>query len=798
MATSCLLPCIAVLFLAACASASRQLPLGPNHGDVPNDFSHVCDQSRFRQQGLDMDEFAYCDKSLSYQVRAKDLVDRLTLDEKVQQMGNSAKGVSRIGLPKYEWWSEALHGVSNVGPGTHFDNSVPGATIFPTVILTAASFNQSLWKNIGQVVSTEARAMYNVGNAGLTFWSPNVNVVRDPRWGRVTETAGEDPFVVGTYATNYVRGLQDVEGAKDPLDPNSRPLKVSSCCKHYTAYDVDAWQGVDRYHFNALVSEQDMLETFNRPFEMCVKDGDVSSVMCSYNRVNGIPTCADPNLLKGTIRGEWDFHGYIVSDCDSIEVMVDGHKWLDDKGDDASAQTLKAGLDLDCGNFYPDNLKSAVLKGKVKEAEIDRSLNYLYVVLMRLGFFDEIQQYKSLGKGDVCTKQHIALASQAAREGIVLLKNEGGALPLSSTKKLAVIGPHANVTWSMLGNYAGIPCRFVSPLDGLTTFGQVLSVVDHVIYQQGCVNAKCDNDSMIFQAMKAAEDADATILFVGTDLSIEAESLDRTNLYLPGYQTQLINQVAASSKGPVILVIMSAGGVDIQFAKDNEKIRSILWAGWPGEEGGLAIADVIFGGYNPGGKLPITWYKNEYVDQLPMTSMPLRPVDDYPGRTYKFYDGPTVYPFGYGISYTNFTYELTSSPHSLLFNLEPRQHCYPQNYTNKDQGSQCPAIIIEHSECTYFIDVEVTVHNVGTRDGNEVVMVYSAPAPGIDGAPIKQLIGFQRVNVAAGQNVKVKFSFNVCDSFNIIDAAAYNLLPSGAHKILVADKSATLEVSFDY
>ncbi|GLT91257.1 hypothetical protein SLE2022_091530 [Rubroshorea leprosula] len=798
MATSCLLPCIAVLFLAAFVSSSRNMSLGPIQVDVPNDFSYVCDPQRFRQQGLDMDKFTYCNKSLSYQVRAKDLVDQMTLDDKVQQMGNSAKGVFRIGLPKYEWWSEALHGVSDVGPGVKFDNVVPGATSFPTVILTAASFNQSLWRNIGQVVSTEARAMYNLGNAGLTFWSPNINVVRDPRWGRITETAGEDPFVVGTYAINYVRGLQDVQGAEQSSDPNSRPLKVSSCCKHYTAYDVDAWEGVDRFHFNALVAEQDMLETFNRPFEMCVKDGDVSSVMCSYNRVNGFPTCADPNLLKGTIREEWDLHGYIVSDCDSIEVMVDGHKWLDDKGDDASAQTLKAGLDLDCGDFYPDYLKSAVLNGKVREAEIDRSLNYLYVVLMRLGFFDGIEQYKSLGKGDVCTEQHIALASQAAREGTVLLKNEGGALPLSHVSKLAVIGPLAKATELMLGNYAGIPCQFVSPLDGLTKVGQLLSAVDHVIYQPGCGDPKCQNDSLILPAINAAKDADATIIFVGTNLSIENEGLDRTDLYLPGYQTQLINQVAAVSKGPVILVIMSAGGVDIQFAKDNEKIKSILWAGWPGEEGGLAIADVIFGRYNPGGKLPITWYTNEYVKQLPMTSMPLRPVDGYPGRTYKFYEGPTVYPFGYGISYTNFKYEVTSSPASLRFTLKPYQHCHSQNYMNKDQDSPCPAIIIEHSACTHFIQVEVTVHNVGMRDGNEVVMVYSAPPPGIVGAPIKQLIGFQRVHVAAGQNVKVKFSFNACDSFNIIDAAAYNLLPSGTHKILVADESVPLEVNFDY
>ncbi|KAM7280149.1 hypothetical protein ACFE04_007283 [Oxalis oulophora] len=352
-----------------------------------------------------MADFVYCEKSLPFEVRAKDLVDRMTLPEKVVQVGNQADGVPRIGLPKHEWWSEALHGVSDVGPGTYFDDKVPGATSFPTIILTAASFNESLWRNIGQVVSTEARAMYNLGRGGLTYWSPNINVVRDPRWGRITEAPGEDPFVVGRYAVNYVRGLQDVEGSENSKDPNSRPLKVSACCKHYAAYDVDAWLGVDRYHFDAKVTEQDMIEIFLRPFEMCVRDGDVISVMCSYNRVNGIPTCADPELLKNTIRGEWDLHGYIVSDCDSIEVMVNGHKWLGDTKEDASAQVLKAGMDLDCGVYYNNSLA---------------------------WIFDGIPAYASLGKKDICSNENIELATDAARQGIVLLKNDNETLPLTT------------------------------------------------------------------------------------------------------------------------------------------------------------------------------------------------------------------------------------------------------------------------------------------------------------------------------------------------------------------------------
>ncbi|XP_052179896.1 beta-xylosidase/alpha-L-arabinofuranosidase 1-like [Diospyros lotus] len=726
----------------------------------------------------------------------------MTLEEKAKQLGDTATGVERIGLPKYEWWSEALHGVSDVGQpgskGSFFDDEIPGATSFPTVILTAASFNESLWKTIGQAVSTEARAMHNFGHAGLTFWSPNINVVRDPRWGRTLETPGEDPFVVGKYAANYVRGLQDVEGTNLTANLNTRPLKVAACCKHYAAYDVDNWLGVDRYHFDSRVTEQDMKETFLRPFEMCVKEGDVTSVMCSYNRLNGIPTCADPQLLKGIIRGEWDLHGYIVSDCDSIEVMVDGHKWLGDSPEDAVAQTLKAGLDLDCGyaigSYYGNYAASAVTQGKVREAEIDKALNNLYLVLMRLGYFDGSPQYESLGKSDVCSIEHIKLAAEAAKQGIVLLKNNE-TLPLSSgeMKTIAVVGPHANATEAMIGNYAGVPCRFMSPIDGFSTFSKVK-------YEMGCAEVACKNDSFIFASMKAAKNADATVIVAGLDLSFEAESLDRVDLLLPGYQTQLINQVASVAKGPVILVIMSAGGVDISFAKENPKIGAILWAGYPGEEGGLAIADVVFGKYNPGGRLPLTWHGADYVDLLPMTSMPLRPVDSlgYPGRTYKFFNGSTVYPFGYGLSYTQFNYTLKSAKRLLNINLHKLQHCRDVNYSAGAFKPACPAVLVDDLECEHNnIEFEVEVKNSGKKDGSEVVLVYRTPPEGLAEAPLKELIAFQRVFVAAGKSETVKFVLNACKSFGTVDYKGYQLLPAGRHTIVIGDAAASFPVNIN-
>ncbi|XP_038680677.1 probable beta-D-xylosidase 5 [Tripterygium wilfordii] len=787
-----------IAFLAiSIASAGYQKKGGSVSADEGpiNNHTHVCHPARFAELGLNMADFLYCDKSLPFEVRAKDLVDRMTLSEKVQQMGNKATGAPRIGLLKYEWWSEALHGISNVGPGTFFDDTVLGATSFPTIILSAASFNQSLWKSIGQAVSTEGRAMYNMGRAGLTFWSPTINVARDPRWGRITETPGEDPYVVGAYATSYVRGLQDVEGIESTRDLNSRPLKVSSCCKHYAAYDVDNWQGADRYHFDAKVTEQDMLETFLRPFEMCVKDGDVSSVMCSYNRVNGIPTCADTNLLKNTIRGDWNLHGYIVADCDSIEVMVDDHKFLNDTKEDAVARVLKAGLDLDCGDYYTKALGNSVNQGKVKEADIDKSLKYLYVVLMRLGFFDGSAYFETLGKKDVCSDEHLELAAEAAREGIVLLKNENNALPLkaSEIKKLAIVGPHANATSAMIGNYAGIPCRYVSPINGFTKFGEV-------IYERGCDGVACKNQSLILPAIEAAKNADATILFVGLDLSVEAESLDRNDLLLPGYQTQLINKVAESSQGPLVLVIMSAGGIDITFAKNNPKIQAILWAGYPGEEGGRAITDVVFGNYNPGGRLPITWYEANYVSKLPLTSMPLRPVDSlgYPGRTYKFFNGSTVYPFGYGLSYTNFTYKLTFPARPLQVKLNKFQHCHNLNYKDNTNTQTCPSVVIDDLKCGYQFGFEILVQNVGNKDGSEVVLVYSKPPEGIVGTHSRQLIGFQRVFVKSGGIQTVKFAFDACKSLNIIDGSGYNLLPSGGHKIIIGDDEISFPIEVGY
>ncbi|KAJ8562653.1 hypothetical protein K7X08_031105 [Anisodus acutangulus] len=412
------------------------------------------------------------------------------------------------------------------------------------------------------------------------------------------------------------------------------------------------------------VTEQDMMETFLKPFEVCVKEGDVTSVMCSYNKINGIPACADPKLLKGKIRGDWDLHGYIVSDCDSIEVMLNDQKWLGDAPEDAVAQGLKA----------------------------------------------------------------------------------------------------------------GIPCKFTTPIHGFSLYTKV-------DYQVGCGEVLCKNESLIFPAMRAAKKADATILVVGLDLGVEAESLDRKNLLLPGYQTQLIKQVASVSNGPVVLVIMCAGGVDVTFAKNNPKIRGIIWAGYPGEGGGRGIADVVFGGHNPGGKLRLTWFENSYVDMLPLTSMPLRPIDNlgYPGRTYKFYNGSTVYPFGYGLCYTNFTYSLSSARQQIHVKLNKFQHCRDLNYNAGTHVPSYPAVLIDDLKRgdDMTVDFSIEVENI--------VMVYWVPPEDIAEAPLKQVVGFKKVFLKIGEKKKVDFVLNACKNLGLVNYRAYNLLASGGHNFVIGD-----------
>ncbi|XP_031129998.1 probable beta-D-xylosidase 5 [Ipomoea triloba] len=728
--------------------------------------------------------YAFCNVSLSFTDRAKDIVSRLTLKEKAEQLVNTASGVSRLGVPAYEWWSEALHGVSNTGPGVTFNDVVPGATSFPSVILSGASFNASLWYALGQAVSTEARAMHNVGLAGLTYWSPNVNVFRDPRWGRGQETAGEDPLVVAKYAVNYVKGLQEFSPDSNPSRDNTHNrLKVSSCCKHYTAYDLDKWNGFDRFHFDAEVTAQDLEDTFQPPFKSCVEEGHASSVMCSYNRVNGVPTCADPNLLKGIIRDQWGLDGYIVSDCDSIQVYYESIHYTATP-EDAVALALKAGLNMNCGNYLKAYTEKAVNSSKVEESVVDQALIYNYIVLMRLGFFDgdpKMLPFGNFGPSDVCTSDHQLLGVEAAKEGIVLLENDG-VLPLSpnKTKNLVVIGPNANATEAMLSIYAGKPCGFTTILQGLQK-----NVVAGVTYEPGCKNPVCQDSSLIEAAAKAAATADTVVVVVGLDQSLEQEGLDRDNLKLPGFQEKLVTDVvSATNNASVILVVMSSSPIDITFAKNNSRIGAILWVGYPGQDGGEAIDQVLFGHYNPGGRSPFTWYPQEYADKVAMTDMNMRAnaTRNFPGRTYRFYNGESIYPFGHGLSYTTFSKFITSAPSTII--LKP-------STGNKIRDTALPsqALNISSIQCQGLeFEIVVGVKNTGKIDGSHVVLVFWEPksAQGVlTGAPNVQLVGFERVATMKGVTESVTMKFDVCRDFSLADGDGNRKVVTGLHSIVV-------------
>ncbi|CAM8973294.1 unnamed protein product [Rhodiola kirilowii] len=718
---------------------------------------------------VDNNSMPFCDTKLPIKHRVNDLLNRLTLQEKIGLLVSSAGSVPRLGIRSYEWWSEALHGVSNVGPGTKFGGAFPGATSFPQVITTASSFNTTLWEAIGRVVSDEGRAMYNGGAAGLTFWSPNVNIFRDPRWGRGQETPGEDPIVAAEYAIRYVRGLQGDDAER---------LKVAACCKHYTAYDLDNWNGIDRFHFDAKVSKQDLEDTFDVPFRACVEQGKVASVMCSYNQVNGIPTCADPNLLSGMIRGAWGLDGYIVSDCDSVGVFYENQHYTS-TAEEAAADAIKAGLDLDCGPFLGTHTEQAITRGLVKESHVDNALINTLTVQMRLGMFDgepSAQPYGNLGPMDVCTPPHQELALEAARQGIVLLKNQGPVLPLSPRrhKTVAVVGPNSDVTQTMIGNYAGVACAYITPLQGLERYTKA-------VHQQGCIDVHCMDVGLFDEAVDAAREADATVLVMGLDQTIEAEFRDRDGLLLPGHQQELISRVASASRGPTILVLMSGGPIDITFAKNDPKIAGIVWAGYPGQSGGSAIADVLFGTHNPEGKLPMTWYPQEYLKNLPMTTMSMRPSHStgYPGRTYRFYKGPVVYPFGHGMSYSKFVHTLIDAPTLIPIPLTGN------NAHNASQAGR--AIKVTHAKCDKIsLTLIVDIRNDGSKDGSDTLLVFSNPPAG-HWAPHKQLVAFHKVRIPAKMQERVWINIHVCKFLSVVDRVGTRRIPLGQHVLHIGE-----------
>ncbi|KAL0959068.1 hypothetical protein HGRIS_014368 [Hohenbuehelia grisea] len=663
---------------------------------------------------------AVCDTTRSPAERAKALISLFTVDELIANTVNTSPGVPRLGLPGYQWWSEALHGVAAANPGVNFSTSgdFSSATSFPQPILIGAAFDDALVKSIATVISTEARAFNNFGRAGLDFFTPNINPFRDPRWGRGQETPGEDPFHISQYVLNLIQGLQ---GGIDP-----KPfLKVAADCKHYAAYDLDHWNGIDRTAFDAVVTTQDLNEFYLPPFQTCVRDAKVASVMCSYNSVNGIPACASSYLLQTILRDYWGFgeERWVTSDCDAVDNIFSTHNFTATYPQ-AVADALKAGTDVDCGTAYSLHLPDAFNQSLITRPELETALVRQYISLVRLGYFDppSSQPFRQLGWSDVNVPSAQALAHQAAVEGLVLLKNDG-TLPLKRTiKHLAVIGPWANVTTLLQGNYFGKAPFLVNPLQGAIDAGF------KVTFAPGTA-VKGNTTDGFAAAIDAARQADAVIFAGGNDETVEREGIDRTAIGWPGNQQDLILQLADVGK-PFVVLQFGGGQIDDSALKSNSRVNAIVWGGYPGQSGGTAIFDILTGKAAPAGRLPTTQYPASYVDQVPLTDMALRPSATNPGRTYIWYSGTPVYPFGHGLHFTTFSLQWSTSPKTQ----------FPISQL------VAAARAASHPDLATLATFSVAVKNTGSVTSDYVALLFLSGSAGPKPAPNKRLVAYTRVH----------------------------------------------------
>ena len=570
---------------------------------------------------------------------AEELVSRMTVEEMAGQLRFDAEAVDRLGIPAYNWWNEALHGVARGGT----------ATVFPQAIGMAAMFDDEFLEEIADAISTEARARYNALSAegdrdiyhGLTMWSPNINIFRDPRWGRGHETYGEDPYLTSRMGKAFVRGLQG----------SGKTLKTAACAKHFA---VHSGPEALRHRFNAVASKKDMTETYLPAFKALVCEAGVESVMGAYNRTNGEPCCASPALMK-LLREDWGFEGHFVSDCWAIRDFHENHK-VTSKPTESVTMALKAGCDLNCGCTY-QHIMAAYRKGMISEEDIRRSAVRVFTTRFMLGMMgDEGSEYDNIPLEVVECNEHQRMAYLAALRSCVLLKNDG-ILPLDidSCGTIGVIGPNANNRSSLIGNYHGVPSRYVTVLEGIQDMAKGMN---RVLYSQGCdlfrdsVEPLAKPDDRIAEAVAVAKRSDTVILVLGLDETLEGEegdtgnsynSGDKEDLLLPAPQRRLLQKVLEAGK-PTVVILMAGSSIDLTEAE--EKTDAILLSWYPGALGGRAVADLIFGNESPSGKLPVTFYRNEALKEMP-------DFTDYSmsGRTYKYYQGVPLYPFGYGLSY---------------------------------------------------------------------------------------------------------------------------------------------------
>ncbi len=697
-------------------------------------------------------EYPFQDTGLSIEKRVDDLVGRLTLEEKVSLMEHQSAAVKRLGIPAYNWWNECLHGVGRSGYKV---------TVFPQAIGMAATFNPDAMTKMGTITSDEARAVYNDAIAkgeagkqytGLTFWTPNINIFRDPRWGRGQETYGEDPYLTSMMGQAIVHGLE----GDDPV-----MLKTSACAKHYAVHSGPEF---GRHTFDVTVSETDLWDTYLPAFQDLVTKANVSSVMCAYNRYDGEPCCANNMLMTDILRNQWSFTGYVTSDCGAIDNFYRTHKTHPD-ATTASADAVKHGTDLDCGTTSYKALVEAVKKGLIKEDEINVSLKRLFTIRFRLGMFDPKEKdiYANLTTDILEAPAHSEHALSMARQSVVMLKNKNNILPLTKEyKKIVVMGPNANDEEVQLGNYNGFPTKIITPLIGIGNEAEV-------VYVKGTGHASISVDD-VSQAIKSIQGADLVVFVGGISPRLEGEDGDagkeavegfkggdRTTIALPKVQTDMMKQIKAAGI-PLVFVCMSGSAIGFEWEAENADAVLQTWYG--GQSAGTAIADVLFGKYNPSGRLPVTFYKND--SDLPH-------FHDYSmeNRTYRYFKGEALYPFGYGLSFTTFNYDWAKKPAS--------------KYKKKDT-----------------VKFSAKIKNTGSLAGDEVVQVY-IEYPDADGRlPIKELRRFARLSIGGGEMQDVKFEIPVSELAKWNPQSEKMEVPTGKYRMVIGKHSADQAVSAEF
>lgn len=638
--------------------------------------------------------------------RAVHLVDQMTVEEMASQLRYDAPAIERLHIPAYNWWSEGLHGVARAGT----------ATVFPQAIGLAATFDPVLIEKIGDTIATEARAKYNAASAhgdrdiykGLTIWSPNVNIFRDPRWGRGHETYGEDPYLTSRLGESFVKGLQG----------DGSYLKTAACAKHFA---VHSGPEKERHHFDAKATRKDMWETYLPAFQACVEAG-VESVMGAYNRTNGEPCCANTYLMEEVLRGKWHFEGHYVSDCWAIKDFHENHK-VTRNAEESAYLALEKGCDLNCGCTYRE-IMPAYKKGDLPLSLIRRAAIRLFTTRFLLGMFNKTE-YDEIPYETIACKEHLALAKKAAEESIVLLKNDG-ILPLKKKKgmTIGVIGPNADSREALIGNYHGTPPRYITVLEGIQDY---LGEDGRVLYAQGChlykdrEEALAQPDDRISEAVSCAEHADVVVLCLGLDETLEGEegdtgnsyaSGDKLDLLLPPPQQRLLEAVAKTKK-PFIVCLLAGSAMDLNFA--DQEAAAILQAFYPGAEGGREVARLLFGEYSPSGKLPVTIYRD-------LTEMPAFTDYTMRGRTYRYLTKKPLYPFGYGLTYSD----------CVIDEIQPEKE-----YTYEDAVKD-------------GIEIKVHVENKGSYDTEEVLQGYvKVQSPNEVLHP--KLGVFARIHIKAGE-----------------------------------------------